>query len=134
TLNNGYRQSRCAACRQEIVAQGGDAAHAHVADYGQPALGQRLPFWRLAIRRMGGDQNYTARYTAMRQGQAQRCTDGQSGRDATDAVYRNASLPQPGHFFPASAEDERVSAFQTRDSMALARIARHKAQDECLRR
>src|SRR5690606_24696645 len=108
--------------------------HPHVADDGQAAIGQCPPVGAYTIDGMSRDQRDTARYLAMRQGQAQRTAHRQAGCYAADAFHINAALAQPRHFFAASPEYEGIAALESRNGMAAAGVTCHEPQDKVLRR
>ena len=88
------------------------------------------------IARLGvaGDKHHAMRMLAVRQRHAQAGDSGQTGGDAVDDRDFDAGGLQMLALFAATAEDERVAAFETDHVLPIARGRDHEFLDEVLRR
>ena len=88
------------------------------------------------VARLGvaGDKHHAMRMLAVRQRHAQAGDSGQTGGDAVDDRDLDAGGLQMLALFAATAEDERVAAFETDHVLPIARGRDHEFLDEVLRR
>ena len=132
---------RCAGGQagQQLGLNAAGAAHAHVNHQRQTCAvrggGQGRPVGA-GVSRLGmaGDKHHAVRMLAVRQRHAQAGDSGQTGGDAVDDRDLDAGGLQMLALFAATAEDERVAAFEADHILPIARGRDHEFLDEVLRR
>ncbi len=90
--------------------------HTHINHQRHPRGNERGPVRLAAAGAVSGDEHHALRVIAMRHRNADRRGRRNPGGDAVDHVHFDTRCMQRLLFFAATAEHERIAAFQTRDA------------------